>query len=160
TTARPAVLSLQLTGVGKVSIIASWVGYIVVLAASARGILAWRTNSALALLGAGVVAYLISDFLYGTALVTETWTSGTPIELGYFAFSALCGVAALTPSMATVATAGHARDQLGPGRLAMLAVALIVAPTELLVQATSGAVATGVAIAVVSAAVGVLMLVR
>ena len=94
------------------------------------------------------------------ALVNETWNTGSPVDLGFLAFSVLCGAAALTPSMARVASAAYARHQLGPGRLAMLAVALLVAPTALLVEATSGPVTTGVAIAVVSAAVGVLMLVR
>jgi diguanylate cyclase (GGDEF)-like protein/PAS domain S-box-containing protein len=160
TLAHPLVVSGQLTGVGRVSAIASWVGYVAVLAASARVVLAWRTNSALALLGAGVVAYLVSDYFYARQLVNQSWRLGTLVDLGYFGFSALCGAAALTPSMTRVASAGYARHRLGPGRLAMLAVALLVAPTALLVEVASGRVTNGVAIAVVSAAVGVLMLVR
>jgi diguanylate cyclase (GGDEF)-like protein len=160
TLAHPAVMSGQLTGVGKLSAIASWVGYVAVLAASVRVLLAWRMNSALALLGAGVVAYLVSDYFYARQLVNQPWHVGTAVDLGYFAFSALCGAAALTPSMTRVASAGFPRNQLGSGRLAMLAVALLVAPTSLLVEVASGRVTTGVAIAIVSAAVGMVMLVR
>jgi len=157
---RPMVTSLHLTGAGKVIAIASWVAYVAVLAASARVVLAWRTNPALALLGAGVVAFLAADYFYEQALVDGTWSTGGLADLGFLAFSVLCGAAALSPSMARVASAPYAHHQLGPGRLAMLTVALLVAPTALLVEATSGPVTTGVAIAVVSLAVGVLVLVR
>lgn len=159
TVVRPTVTSLDLTGVEKVIATASWVGYVAVLAMSARVLLAWRTNLALALVGAGVVAFLVAEFFHGQALVYGP-TPGSLAGLGFVAFGVLCGAAALTRSMAKVASAGHARHQLGPGRLTMLAAANLVAPTALLVQATSGTVRTGVAIAVVSAAVGVLMLVR
>jgi diguanylate cyclase (GGDEF)-like protein/PAS domain S-box-containing protein len=157
---RPAVTSLHLTGMSKATAIASWVGFVAVLAASARVVLAWRANPALALLGAGVVAFLAANFFSEQALVDGTWSTGSPANLGFFAFSIACGTAALTSSMAQVTSAPYAHHQLGPGRLTMLAVALLVAPTALLVEATSGPVTTGVAIAVVSAAVGVLLLVR
>jgi diguanylate cyclase (GGDEF)-like protein len=160
TLAHPLVMSGQLTGVGKASAIASWMGYVAVLAASARLFMAWRMNSALAFLGAGVVAYLLSDYFYAGQLVNQSWHVGTLVDLGYFAFSALCGAAALTPSMTRIASAGLDRNRLGSARLAMLAVALLVAPTALLVEVASGRVTTGVAIAVVSAAVGLIMLVR
>ena len=157
---RPAVTSMELTGVAKVTAIASWVGFVAVLAASARVVLAWRANPAVALLGAGMVAFLAGAFFYERALVHGTWNTGSPANLGLFGFSSACGAAALTPSMARVASAPYAHHQLGPGRLAMLAAALLAAPTVLLIEATPGPVTTGVAIAVVSAAVGVLLLVR
>jgi diguanylate cyclase (GGDEF)-like protein len=157
---RPAVTSYNLTGAGTVTAIAHWVATAAVLAASVRMVLTWPTNLALALLGTGVVAFLVADWLHGWALVNQTWSPGGPIDLGVLAFAVLCGAAALTPSMARVVSAEQARHQLGPGRLAILAVAMLVAPTALLVEATSGPARTGVAIAVVSAAVGALMLVR
>jgi diguanylate cyclase (GGDEF)-like protein len=158
--ARPAVLSLHLTGGGKVTAIASWVGYVAVLAASARVLVVWRANLSLGLLASGVLAFLLADFFYGRELVNGSWATGSLIDLGFLAFSILCGAAALAESMRRVASAGYARHQLGPVRLSMLALALLVAPTALLVQATPGPVTTGVAIAIVSAAVGVVMLVR
>jgi PAS domain-containing protein len=156
----PAVTSNNLTGAGTVTAIAGLVAFVAVLAASVRMVLTWPTNLALALVGTGVVALLVARSLHGRALVNPTLSPGGPIDLGVLALAVLCGAAALTPSMARVASARHARHQLGPGRLAMLAVAMLVAPTALLVEATSGSLRTGVAIAVVSAAVGALMLVR
>jgi diguanylate cyclase (GGDEF)-like protein len=160
TIAQPLLTSVHLTAVGKVAAIASWVGYVAVLAASAHLFMAWRLNPALALLGAGLIAYLVSDYVYARQSVHQSWRLGTAVDLGYFAFSALCGVAALTPSMSRIASAGFDRNQPGSGRLATLAVALLAAPTALLVQVASGRVATGVAIAVVSAAVGLIVLAR
>jgi diguanylate cyclase (GGDEF)-like protein len=157
---RPAVMSMHLAGIGKVTAIASWVGYVAVLAASARVIVAWRGNQALRLLGVGVVAFLVADFFYGRQLIGGTWKTGSLIDLGFLGFIVLCGAAALMPSMTLVASAPHARHQLGPVRLTMVAVAMLVAPTALLVEATSGPVDTGVAIALVSAAIAVVMLVR
>lgn len=157
---RPAVVSMHLTGAGKVTAIASWVGYVAVLAASSRVLVAWRGNPALRLLGAAVLSFLVADFFYARQLISGAWSTGSLIDLGFLAFSVLCGAAALNPSMNLVASAPHARHQLGPIRLAMIALALLVGPTALLVQATSGPVDTGVAIAVVSAAVGIVMVVR
>jgi hypothetical protein len=112
---RPAVASQALTGVGMAIAIANGVGAVAVLAASARAVLAWGTNVALALIGTGVVALLVADFFRGRALIDGTWSPGGPIDLGYLAFGLLCGAAALTPSMARVASAGQARHHLGPG---------------------------------------------
>ncbi len=157
---RPAVTSLHLVNGGRITAIASWVGYVAVLAASARVVLAWRTNVALRLLGLGVLAFLVADFFYGRQLINGTWSTGSLIDLGFLAFSLLTGAAALAPSMRVVASAPYARHELGPLRLVMVAVALLVAPTVLLVQATEGPVNAGIAIGLVAAAVGVVMLVR
>jgi diguanylate cyclase (GGDEF)-like protein/PAS domain S-box-containing protein len=157
---RPAVMSQHLTGGGKVIAIASWVGFVGVLATAGRVVIAWRTNLSLGLLASGVLAFLTADFLYGRQLINGTWSTGSVIDLGFLAFSMLAGAAVLTESVRQVASAGYARNQLGPVRLTMVAIALLVAPTVLLVQATAGPVTSGAAIAVVSAAVGVLMLVR
>ena len=157
---RPAVLSMHLTGAGKVTAIGSWVGYVAVLAASARVLLSWRNNRALRLLATGVVCFLVADFFYGRSLVHGTWATGTLIDLGFFAFNVLAGAAALIPSMGYVFSVPHARHQLGPIRLTMIALALLVAPTALLVEATSGPVTTAIAISLVSVAVAIVMVIR
>jgi diguanylate cyclase (GGDEF)-like protein/PAS domain S-box-containing protein len=157
--ASPA-LSLNPTGGAKIIGVLSWCGYVAVLAASVRVMIAWRTSPASGLLACGVLAYLIADFLYARLLINGSWYTGSLIDLGYFAFSLLSGAAALATSMGEVAPPGYARHQLGPVRMGMLAIALLVGPTVLFVQATTGAVTNGVAIAVVSATIGVLMLVR
>jgi hypothetical protein len=50
-------------------------------------------------------------------LANGTSNTGSPVDLGYLAFSAFGGAAALTPSMAGVASIGYARHQLGLSRL-------------------------------------------
>jgi diguanylate cyclase (GGDEF)-like protein len=160
TLVRPAVVSHHLSGSGITVAVLSWVGYVAVLATSARVLVAWRTNSAVALLSAGVAAYLVADFFYGRELVAGRWNTGSLIDLGYLGFSVLCGAAALTTSMNNVASASYARHQLGPVRLSIVAAALLAAPTVLLAEATEGPVTTAVAVGLVSAQVGVLVLWR
>jgi diguanylate cyclase (GGDEF)-like protein/PAS domain S-box-containing protein len=158
---RPAVARENLTlGFGLGIAVGTWVGYVALLAASARVLLAWRTNAALALVATGVFAYLVADFFYAREVVAGSWTTGSLIDLGYLAFSALCGGAALSRSMALVTSVTHTRHQLRPLRLTVVAVALLVAPTILLVETSSGQIGIVAAIAGVSGAVGLLVLGR
>jgi diguanylate cyclase (GGDEF)-like protein/PAS domain S-box-containing protein len=156
---RPAAMNLDLTGLGKIVAVASAVGSIAVLAASARVVLVWRTNLALTLLRAAVVALVVAYCLYGLAVAAQR-QAGVVSGVGFLAFTALCAAAAWTPTMAGASAGLGTRHQLGPGRLTMLAATVLLAPTALLVEATGGTVTTGVAIAVVSAAIGLLVLVR
>jgi diguanylate cyclase (GGDEF)-like protein/PAS domain S-box-containing protein len=153
-------LSQNPTGAAKIIAVLSWCGYVAVLAASARVMVAWRTSPALALLACGALAYLIADFFYARLMVSGAWSTGSLIDLGYFAFSLLAGAAGLAASVGKVDQPRYARHELGLVRLGMLAIAVLVGPTLLLVQATVGAVTNGVAIAAVSAAVGALILGR
>jgi len=157
---RPAVIGLDLDGAGRLVAVASGVGWVSVLAAGARVMLSWRVNLALALLGFGVIAFLFSDFEYAIALVAGTLGTGGLIGLGVAGFVGLTGAAALTPSMTRVDSPIGTRHQLGAGRLGMLSVALLIAPTVLLLEASTGQVTTGVAIGVVALAVGVVVIVR
>jgi diguanylate cyclase (GGDEF)-like protein/PAS domain S-box-containing protein len=161
----PVVADFPLTGAGKVTAIAMWVGHAAVLAAAARLLLVWRTNLTSALLCGGVLTLLVGDFLFAYGMTRGMWGLGAQFDLlsigmGLLAFGGLCAAAALSPSMADVASLSHARYPLGPGRLMMLAVVLLVGPTALLVQATSGPIAGRIGIALVSASVGVLVLAR
>jgi len=157
---RPAIENQHLAMAGRITAVASWVGYVAVLAASARVLLSWRRNTAVTLLGVAAVAFLLADFLYGHAVVRGTWETGGPVDLGFLCFTALVGAAALTPSMRDVASPEHARHALGPGRLTAVAMGLLVGPTVLLVEVGTGLVTTGVAIAVVTGAVSLLVLIR
>ncbi|MCP2324708.1 diguanylate cyclase (GGDEF)-like protein [Hamadaea flava] len=159
TLVRPAVLSLHLTGYAKLIVIAGNVGYAAVLASAALVAVAWRANAALRVLGLGLIAFLIADYLYGTEIIAGTWTPGGLADLGFPIFFALSGAAALQPSMTAVASRAHARNQLG-ARLVMVAIGLLVAPTTLLVAATSGPVTTGFAIAITAVAIGLVMITR
>jgi diguanylate cyclase (GGDEF)-like protein/PAS domain S-box-containing protein len=157
---RPALVDLELSGLETFTAIANWIGYIAVLASAIRILLVWRGNRGLGLVGAGVVAFLIADFLYGSELLRGTEANQGPEDLGYMAFCALCGAGALTPSIARLSSAQYARHRLGPVRLALLATGLLAPPTALLAQATTGGVHTGVAIAIVSALITLLLLAR
>ena len=156
---RPTAMNLDLTRLGRIVAIASAVGSVAVVAASARVVLVWRTNLALTLLRAGVVSFVIAEYLYGRAIGAQRHGDAAA-GLWYLAFVALCAAAAWSPTMVGASAGLGPRHQLGPGRLTMLAVIVLVAPTALLVEATGGTVTTGVAIAVVSAAVGLLVLFR
>ena len=158
--ARPLVERLQLTGVGLWAAIGSWVGYSVVLAVCVRALVSWRANPTVGLVSGGVVALLTANVLFVRELITGSWESGGLIDVGLLALGALCGAATLTTSKTTAASANHTEHRVGPVRLTMLALALLLAPAVLLYQATSQGVGTGVAIALSSAAIGVLVLVR
>ncbi|MBX6748991.1 MAG: diguanylate cyclase [Micromonosporaceae bacterium] len=157
---RPELDALGLAPAGRIVAVASWVGYIAVFAASARVLLCWRRNRSVVLLSVGTFAFLVSEVFYGQALLHGTYTTGGPVDFGYFIFTAMCGAAALHPSMRRLVSPVRHGQLLGPGRLAMIAVGLLVAPTALLVEASLGVVRTGVAIGIVSGLVSVLVLVR
>lgn len=157
---RPAVEAQALSTMARIAAVGAWVGYIAVFSASVRVILSWRRNMSVARLGLAVLAFLVAEMFYGRQVVHGTWTAGTVVDLGYFAFTGLCGAAALHPSMRDVSSPAHTRHNLGPIRLTLIAAGLLVAPTALLVEVSQGAVTTGVAIAAVSVLVSGLMLAR
>jgi diguanylate cyclase (GGDEF)-like protein len=156
----PAVKAHNLSVLARSAAVAGWVGYVAVFAAAVLVVLSWRRNTSVRLLALAAVAFLVAEIFYGHELLLGSWVAGGWVDAGYFAFGLLCGAAALHPTMADIASPGHVRYRLGPGRLALIAIGLLVAPTALLVEASLGAVTTGVAIAVVSAVVSILMVVR
>ena len=160
TLVRPAVDSLHLTGLARVTAIASNVGYAAVFAAAGLVAVAWRANSALRVLGIGLVAFLISDYVYGLEIIEGTWSTGGIVDLGFLLFFVFTGAATLMPSIRQVASQPYERGVFGPGRLVMVAVGLLVAPTLLLVAATAGPVTTGVAIGLTTGAISLIMLLR
>jgi diguanylate cyclase (GGDEF)-like protein len=157
---RHAVMEPQLTYFDRATAIAGWVGYVAVFAVSVRLVVEWPTDLARVLLGTGAIALLVSDLMYGAGFLRLERTPGALAGVGFLAVSLFFGAAALTTSMADPGIARHVRAVLGPGRLAILAVALLVGPTVLLVQATPGPVTADVSIAVISAAVGGVVLAR
>jgi diguanylate cyclase (GGDEF)-like protein len=160
TLARPRVVGAHLSPAGKAALLAEGVAYVAVFAVSARILWTRPANLARWLLAAGTILFVASDFVYGAAFLHLHQHLVGLAGLGYFCFSALCGAAALIPSTTTVESPAHLHRQLGTGRLAVLATALAAAPSALFVEATSGPVTAGVAIAVVSTAVGGLVLAR
>jgi hypothetical protein len=156
----PTVDSLHLTGIAKVVAVAGWVGVAVAVAAAARLVTLWPRNLAAVLLGAAIVALAAGDVLYGVTLIHGSWHSGGLPDLCLLAFLGLAGGAATVPAMTEIESAQGARQRLGNGRLWVLAVALLAAPTALLAEATRGPVATPIAIGIVSGSIGVLALCR
>jgi diguanylate cyclase (GGDEF)-like protein/PAS domain S-box-containing protein len=160
---RPALLASNLSAAGRTAALAGWVGFVAVVAATLRVLMDWYQNPALRIVTVGVIAFLVADLLYLIAALSDargTGGTGGTVDLGFHLFNLLCGAAALIPSMALVASDQNAQHQFGPVRLVLMTLALLVAPTALLFEATSGPVTTAVVIAVVSAAVGALAALR
>jgi diguanylate cyclase (GGDEF)-like protein/PAS domain S-box-containing protein len=159
---RPAVMTMHMMGTQKISATVTWVGYMAVMAACARLLMLWRGNASAIILSVGVAAYLVADFVYGRALIHVGPMWPIAVAAGLMTLYGLSGLAALLPSMAHIATrsVGDAKYEIGPGQLVLLAIALLVGPSTLLVEATAGPVTTGVAIALVVGVVGLLVLTR
>jgi diguanylate cyclase (GGDEF)-like protein len=157
---KPMVVNLDLTGVGKVVAVAGSVSNVVILAGIVQLLRVWWRNVAAVLLAGGFVALAVENLVYAISLDHRTWQTGAAVAVAPLVFFGLCGTAALTPSMEQIGSTRIVRQHLGMGELFALAVALLVAPTVLLVEATPGPVQTPVAIAVVSGTVGLLVLLR
>ncbi|MFI6843726.1 EAL domain-containing protein [Kitasatospora sp. NBC_00085] len=97
------------------------------------------SSRALQLLTVGTVGLLISDLLYGLILLHGDWHIGTPVDLGWAAFYTAWGAAALHPSMVELTRPVPSQEvDLGRGRLALLTVASLIAPTILIVESING----------------------
>ena len=153
----PAVTNPHLSGFGKTVMIAGWVGDVAVLAAAIRVLTVWPRYLAAALLAAAIGALLIGDVLHGRELIAGQLHSGGLADLGFLAFFAFLGAAAASRSMAGIGSASETWRRARPTGLVMLAVALLVAPSVLVIEAINGAVRTPIAVALVSAAVGALV---
>ena len=160
TVVRPIVEDQALATPGRVTAILGMLGYIAVLAASVRLVLGWRRNAAVILLTLGLLAFLVSEAFYGYQLVGSNYAFGRRADIGFPVLTAGCGLAALTPSMRDMASPEVRRHSLTRLRIALIAVALLVAPGLLMVEAARGPVESGVAIGVTGALVSVLVLIR
>jgi diguanylate cyclase (GGDEF)-like protein len=150
----PTIHSIHLSGVGEAVLVAGWVGDVVVLAATVRMLIVWPRNPAVFLLSGAVLALLVSDVLYGVDLIYGRWRSGGLVDLGLLIFFGFTGVAARSRSVAALGSPVPVRDRVGIGGLTIWALALLVAPSALIIEATSGRVRTPDAVAVVSVAIG------
>jgi diguanylate cyclase (GGDEF)-like protein/PAS domain S-box-containing protein len=88
------------------------------------------------LLGAGAIALLVADTLYGLIQLHGTWSDGGPVDLGWIVFYSCWGAAALHPSMRSLSEPGPAcTARMTRGRFMLLAGASLMAPAVLLLQA-------------------------
>jgi diguanylate cyclase (GGDEF)-like protein len=109
---------------------------LLLLAVAARLVLGAGTRTpSFRLLTLGLVLLLTTDTWYGVQNVLGTYRDGNVLDAGWLLAAALLGAAGLHPSMPRVTEVSPAA---GPeatiGRLAVLAVAALLAPVSLLVQ--------------------------
>lgn len=129
-----------LTWVQKAISIAYPLGDVVVLALLLRLLVPRGGKStSLKLLAAGALGMLVSDVLYGLILLHGTWSIGTPVDLGWAAFYTAWGAAALHPSMVELTRPIPVQPtHITRGRIALLAVASLIAPGVLLLEVSHG----------------------
>lgn len=150
-----------LTGPQKAFAIAYPLGDILVLAAGARLVASARLTPALAMLALGGVGLLSADVAFGLNQLSGDWRLGTPVDLGWVAFYALWGAAAVHPSMRELTepkVLAWREERLS--RLVLLGLSALIAPAMLILEVVRGEVRNGLGIAVMSAVLTALVLVR
>jgi diguanylate cyclase (GGDEF)-like protein len=116
---------------------------------------------AVRLLLLGVLGLTGSDVAYALVRLYGTWHVGTAADLGWVIFYVSWGAAALSPSMTELTEPVPAGRWLaGRDRVIPLAVAALVAPTVLMVEAMEQDLRDGPVIAVCSALMFLLVLLR
>ncbi|GGM78878.1 putative bifunctional diguanylate cyclase/phosphodiesterase [Dactylosporangium sucinum] len=158
---RPYVENPALSALERTISIAYPLADIIVLAVGARLIASVRPTPAVWLLALGGVGLLTSDVGYGLAQLNGDWATGGPVDTGWAAFYVLWGVAALHPSMRELTEPKVVRaNEERVGRLLLLGLSLFVAPVVLFVEMRAGRVRDAAVIAVVSALLSGLVLLR
>jgi diguanylate cyclase (GGDEF)-like protein len=109
---------------------------LLLLAVAARLLLgAGARTTSFRLLTAGLVLLLVADTGYGVQNLLGTYRDGNILDAGWMFAAALVGAAGLHPSMSRVTEVSPAAGpDATPGRLAVLAMAALLAPAALLVQ--------------------------
>jgi diguanylate cyclase (GGDEF)-like protein/PAS domain S-box-containing protein len=157
----PYVENPNLTLLQKSISIGYPLGDIMILAVGARLIASAHPIPALTMLAIGGLGLLTSDVAYGWIQLNGTWRLGTPVDLGWVAFYVLWGAAALHPSMRELTEPKVLRQNNERlRRLVLLGLASLIAPTVLLVEVLNGDVHDGAVIAVLSAILSILVLIR
>src|SRR3954451_6598705 len=130
----------SLSLVGKLTSVAYPLGDVLLLAAAIRlAVDSGRRQKAFYLLVASIVALLITDFTYGLAILHGTYDHQAIYDIGWVAFYLLWGAAALHPSMRGLDEPVRGREsRLTRARLALLAIALIVASAIELIRQVRG----------------------
>ncbi|MFJ8435298.1 putative bifunctional diguanylate cyclase/phosphodiesterase [Kitasatospora sp. NPDC094019] len=118
-------------------------------------------SRSLQLLTVGTVGLLVSDIAYGLIVLHGNWHIGTPVDFGWAAFYTAWGAAALHPSMVELTKPIPSQQpDLGPGRLALLTAASLIAPTILIIEAGAGNTSNAGVIGAFSAVIYLLVLAR
>lgn len=118
-------------------------------------------SRALQLLTVGTVGLLVSDVLYGLILLHGSWHIGTPVDLGWALFYTCWGAAALHPSMVELTRPIPSQQaDLSAGRLALLTLASLIAPSILIIESLNGNTSNAGVIGAFSALLYLLVLAR
>ncbi len=162
---RPALGDPTYTPLGQAVTIAYPIGDLVMLAMVVRLVAgSGARGPAFHLLGASVSAFLLGDTTW--AVLNQFNLSPTPreqslLQMVFLAAYALLGLAALHPSMVHLTRPDAVgRSRLGLAMVAVLTTVALIAPTLLMVEATQHHVTDGVAIAVGSMALFLLVILR
>ncbi|MGI5404065.1 aminotransferase class I/II-fold pyridoxal phosphate-dependent enzyme [Streptomyces sp. CA-135486] len=158
----PNAQAADTTWIQRAISIAYPLGDVLMLAMLARLLTPGGLRSpAIQLLTVGTIGILVSDVLYGLLQLKGAWQVGTPMDLGWVVFFTAWGLAALHPSMVKLTERMPERQ---PGihvrRLAVLALASLVAPAMLLFESLRGNIQDASVIAVFSALLFMLVLGR
>ncbi|MBC2900018.1 EAL domain-containing protein [Streptomyces cupreus] len=151
----------DLTWVQKAFAIAYPLGDILVLAMLVRLLVGRGGKSrSLMLLTVGTLGLLTADVAYGLIQLNGTWRTGTAVDLGWAVLYGAWAAAALDPSMGSVTQPVAWRAEAHMGRLSLLTLASLIAPTILLIEAVRGVSVNAGVIGVFSAVLFVLVLYR
>src|SRR6266545_4515936 len=119
-----------------------------------------RRHPAWWLVATSILAVLVADSLFLFRELNDTWEVGGPVDIGWIAFFVGWGAAALHPSMTELSKAEPTTMRMSRSRLLLVAVAALLAPTVLLIQAARGAPVDTTLLAVVTAALFLLSMAR
>ncbi len=159
---QPYVHAADMTMIAKLTSIAYPLGDIVLLCVLVRLLFGGGTRGvSVRLLAAGALGVLGADCIYGWIQLHGLWTVGGPTDLGWVLFYVSWGAAALHPSMRdlTQQRPWEAR-QLSPVTLVLLSASALVAPLALVFRDVAGIPADDGTLAIVSALVFVLVMIR
>jgi diguanylate cyclase (GGDEF)-like protein/PAS domain S-box-containing protein len=160
----PYTRAAELTLLEKAVSVAYPLGDVLALAMMLRLLTAaGRKPPAVSWLALSIVGVLVSDVVYGLARLDSDWAVGGPIDLGWIAFYAAAGYAALHPSMTWLTDdRAPACGTVGTGgrRLLLLSLATLIAPAVLLAQDRNGGVVDAPVIAAGSAVMFLLVMGR
>jgi len=159
----PYVVNPDLTILQKIISASYPLGDLAVLAIGAALVVSMRATPALRLFAVGILGLLAADIAYGIIQLNGDWQLGTPVDLGWVAFYLCWGLAALHPSMRELTEPKllpERKEGEQPVRVILLGLASLFAPAVLAVQVLTTGVTDGLAIAVFSAALSLLVLAR
>jgi diguanylate cyclase (GGDEF)-like protein/PAS domain S-box-containing protein len=118
-------------------------------------------NTSVRLLSVGAVGLLVADCIYGWVQLHGSWRVDGPTDMGWVLFYVLWGAAALHPSMRELTVEQPLRARrLNTGTLVALSLTSMIAPLWLVWRDVDGAPRDGGILAVTSAVVFLLVILR